>query len=60
MKVTIGTSTYLTSLFPRKISNKIKDRRIPKQVKVRLKWIEYYHKTQNIFTILKDHTMGLD
>ncbi len=48
MKRRIGRSTYLISLFPKKISNKIKDRRIPKQVKVRLKWTEYYHKTQNI------------
>jgi len=48
MKETIGTSRYIFSLFPKKISSKIKDKRIPKQVKIRLKWIEYYLKTQNI------------
>ncbi len=37
MKGMIGKSTYLISLFTKKISNKIKDRGIPKQVKVRLK-----------------------
>ncbi len=48
MKGIIGTSTYMFSLFPKKFSNKIKDIKLPREVKVRLKWIQYYQKTKNI------------
>jgi len=48
MKGIVETSTYMFSLFPKKISSKIKDIKLPREVKVRLKWIEYYNKTQNI------------
>ncbi|WP_457634891.1 helix-turn-helix domain-containing protein, partial [Persephonella sp.] len=48
MKGTIGTNTYLFSLFPKKISSKIKPVKLSREVKVRLKWIEHYQKTRNI------------
>ena len=48
MKRTIGTSTYMFSLFPKKISSKIKPIKLPREVKVRLRWIEHYQKTKNI------------
>jgi len=48
MKGEIGTSTYLFSLFPRKLSNKIIPRKLPRKVKVRLKFIQYYQKTENV------------
>ncbi|MDO3651316.1 helix-turn-helix domain-containing protein [Nocardia mangyaensis] len=48
MKGIIGTNIYLFSLFPKKISNKIKDIKISKEVKIRLKWIQHYQKTKNI------------
>ena len=48
MEGIIGTNTYMFSLFPKKISSKIKDIKLPKEVKVRLKWIQHYQKTENI------------
>ncbi len=48
MKGTIGTNTYLFSLFPKKISSKIKPIKLPREVKLRLKWIQHYQKTRNI------------
>ena len=48
MKGTIGTNTYLFSLFPKKISSKIKSIKLSREVKLRLKWIQYYQKTRNI------------
>ncbi len=48
MKGIIGTSTYMFSLFPKKFSNKLKNIKLPREVKVRLKWIEHYKKTQNV------------
>ena len=36
------------SLFP-KISSKIRATKLPIEVKIRLKWVEYYNKTQNTF-----------
>jgi len=48
MKGIIGTSTYMFSLFPKKISSKIKPVKLTREVKLRLKWIEYYLKSKNI------------
>ena len=48
MKGTIRTNTYLFSLFPKKISGKIKPIKLPREVKLRLKWIQNYQKTKNI------------
>jgi len=48
MKGIIGTSTYMFSLFPKKISSKIKPVKLTREVKLRLKWIEHYLKSKNI------------
>ena len=48
MKGIVGTNTYMFSLFPKQILNRIKDIKLPREVKVRLRWIEHYHKTKNI------------
>jgi len=48
MKGIVDTSTYMISLFPKKFLNKVKDTKLPREVKVRLKWIQHYKKTQNI------------
>ena len=37
MKGTIGTRTYMFSLFPKKIPSKTKNIKLPREVKVRLK-----------------------
>ncbi len=48
MKGKIGTSTYIFSLFPKKLSKNISDLKLTKEVKSRLKWISYFQKTKNI------------
>ncbi len=48
MKGIIGTPMYLTKLFPKNLSNKIKDIPLTKEAKKRLKWIEYYLKSKNV------------
>jgi transposase InsO family protein len=48
MKGRIGTNTYMFSLFHRKFLKKIKCTKLPRKVKVRLKWIQHYKKTQNV------------
>ncbi|WP_037919874.1 helix-turn-helix domain-containing protein, partial [Sulfurihydrogenibium subterraneum] len=48
MKGIIGTPMYITKLFPKKLSNKIKDVPLTREAKKRLKWIQYYQKTKNI------------
>ena len=48
MKGIIGTNTYMFSLFLKKFSNKLKNIKPTREVKVILKWIEHYLKTQNI------------
>ncbi len=42
MKGKIGTSTYIFSLFPKKLSKNISDLKLTKEVKSRLKWISYF------------------
>jgi len=42
MKGIIGTSTYMFSLFSKKFSNKLKEIKLPREVKVRLKMIQHY------------------
>ena len=48
MKGKIGTRMYLSSLFPKKLSNKVKDLKLPREVKTRLRWMQHYQKSQNI------------
>uniref|UniRef100_UPI00048C85D4 helix-turn-helix domain-containing protein n=1 Tax=Sulfurihydrogenibium subterraneum TaxID=171121 RepID=UPI00048C85D4 len=48
MKGIIGTPMYITKLFPKKLSNKIKDVPLTREAKKRLKWIQYYQKNKNI------------
>ncbi len=48
MKGIIGTPMYLTKLFPKNLSDKIKDIPLTKEAKKRLKWIEYYLKSKNV------------
>lgn len=48
MKGIIGTPMYMTTLFPKKLSNKIKDIPLTKEAKKRLKWIQHYQDTKNI------------
>ena len=48
MKGIIGTPMYMTTLFPKKLSNKIKDIPRSKRSQKRLKWIQHYQDTKNI------------
>ncbi|MEZ0323170.1 MAG: IS481 family transposase [Hydrogenothermaceae bacterium] len=49
MKGRVGTPTFIFSLFPKQISKNIKDiRDLPREVKTRIKWIDYFKKTNNV------------
>jgi transposase InsO family protein len=51
MRGRIGTQTALFSLYPKSLTDKLKhvnDVKLTREVKVRLSWIEYYKKVQNV------------